>query len=285
MLKKRVVKSSLTLFSPAKINLFFRVIRKRPDGYHEIASRMQALDFGDMLTFVPASADSLTCTDPRVPTGDTNLINRALSLFRKETGKEIYFSTHVEKHVPMEAGLGGGSSNAATALYAANLFSNLHLTDEVLCKMAGKIGADPPFFFSTGTAFCTGFGEIVQNVETETGSVWLVKPEEALSTPAVFARAVPTGGGQELYVNDLEESACSIVPRLRVIKMALISMGFDVVWMTGSGTTFVCIGDVQNPQFPGCTFFRANFLGRKKKKWYDLERNKLENTYAHKNLR
>ena len=106
-------------FSPAKINLFFRVLSKRLDGYHDIASVMQAIDLGDVLTFTNHPRDQMTCSDPTLPCDETNLVMKALKRFRE------YYSLssvhiHLEKHVPMQSGLGGGSSNAATVLWALN---------------------------------------------------------------------------------------------------------------------------------------------------------------------
>jgi 4-diphosphocytidyl-2-C-methyl-D-erythritol kinase len=119
---------SLTLFSPCKINLFLRIIGKREDGYHDLASLFQAIGFGDTLELstlpvVPAhneTVDLFTCNMPGVPVDDTNLVLRALQLMRRKTGVEQYFRANLIKQVPAQAGLGGGSANAATAMWAAN---------------------------------------------------------------------------------------------------------------------------------------------------------------------
>jgi 4-diphosphocytidyl-2-C-methyl-D-erythritol kinase len=105
-------------FSPAKLNLFFRVLSRRSDGFHEIASLFQTIDLGDVLEIAAASQDQLTCTDKELPCDERNLVVKALHLFRRKTGMETFsIRCHLEKKIPKEAGLGGGSSNAATILF------------------------------------------------------------------------------------------------------------------------------------------------------------------------
>lgn len=114
--------ASLTLFSPCKINLFLRILGKRDDGYHDLASLFQAVGFGDTLdlTVVNEDSDIFTCNMPGVPVDETNLVLRALALMRLKTGVRMYFNANLYKECPAQAGLGGGSANAATAMYAAN---------------------------------------------------------------------------------------------------------------------------------------------------------------------
>lgn len=114
---------TLSLFSPCKINLFLRIIRKREDGFHDLASLFQAIGFGDTLELTPlheAEKDEFTCNMEGVPTDRSNLVLRALELMREKTGIRQYFRTNLIKQVPAQAGLGGGSANAATAMWGAN---------------------------------------------------------------------------------------------------------------------------------------------------------------------
>ena len=115
---------TLSLFSPCKINLFLRIIRKREDGFHDLASLFQAVGFGDTLTLSLnnyGDADEFSCNMEGVPTDSTNLVLRALELMREKTGKsKVYFNADLFKRVPAQAGLGGGSANAATAMWGAN---------------------------------------------------------------------------------------------------------------------------------------------------------------------
>jgi len=114
---------TLSLFSPCKINLFLRIIRKREDGFHDLASLFQAIGFGDSLDLTPipeGSADEFTCNMPGVPVDSSNLVLRALELMRTKTGVKQYYKANLVKQVPAQAGLGGGSANAATAMWGAN---------------------------------------------------------------------------------------------------------------------------------------------------------------------
>ena len=114
---------TMTLFSPCKVNLFLRIIRKREDGYHDLASLFQAVGFGDTLDLTPlkgADADEFECNMEGVPVDSTNLVLRALDLMREKTGVKQYFKANLIKQVPAQAGLGGGSANAATAMWGAN---------------------------------------------------------------------------------------------------------------------------------------------------------------------
>lgn len=132
---------TLSLFSPCKINLFLRIIRKREDGFHDLASLFQAIGFGDTLELTKiddADADEFTCNMPGVPTDSTNLVLRALQLMREKTGASQYFRANLVKQVPAQAGLGGGSANAATAMWGANqLMGNPATLEEVrYCMLA-----------------------------------------------------------------------------------------------------------------------------------------------------
>lgn len=117
---------TLTLFSPCKINLFLRILRKRPDGFHDLASLFQAVGFGDTLTLSllnnsSTKKDEFTCNMEGVPVDSSNLVLRALELMRTKTNKkDVYFNADLFKRVPAQAGLGGGSANAATAMWGAN---------------------------------------------------------------------------------------------------------------------------------------------------------------------
>ncbi|CAI0548627.1 unnamed protein product [Linum tenue] len=149
--------SMLTLFSPCKINVFLRITSKRADGYHDLASLFHII--------------------------------KALNLFRKKTGTNKYFWIHLDKKVPTGAGLGGGSSNAATALWAANQFSGGLATEEELQEWSGEIGSDIPFFFSHGAAYCTGRGEVVEDMASPIAldiPMVLVKPPQACPTGEVY---------------------------------------------------------------------------------------------------
>jgi 4-diphosphocytidyl-2-C-methyl-D-erythritol kinase len=152
--------STLNLFSPAKINIFLRIVRRREDGFHDLASLFHVIDLGDDMTFslLPAgsTSDQLTCNFPDVPTDESNLVIKALNLFRRKTGATEHFNVDLFKRVPHGAGMGGGSGNAATTLWAANEMCGRPATAEQLLEWSGEIGSDISVFFSSGAAYCTG---------------------------------------------------------------------------------------------------------------------------------
>lgn len=263
----------LGIFSPSKINLFLRVMRKREDGYHDLASLFHVIDLGDQMSFtlLPASAtaDSLTCSDPTIPTDASNLVIKALELLRRKTGIRKYFAVALNKRVPHGAGLGGGSGNAATTLFAANQLLGSPASNAQLLEWSGEIGSDISVFFSRGPAYCTGRGEVVEEVAPPvplSTPMLLVKPPAGLPTPLIFKTlALPVGQGpkgstanprallaglaaqrtvsQALAVNDLEPPAFTIMPDLLELKKQLqASSLYTSVFMTGSGSTLVCFG-------------------------------------------
>eukprot|EP00180_Rhodochaete_pulchella_P001544 Plantae.Rhodophyta-Rhodochaete_pulchella.ctg2358.p2 GENE.Plantae.Rhodophyta-Rhodochaete_pulchella.ctg2358~~Plantae.Rhodophyta-Rhodochaete_pulchella.ctg2358.p2 ORF type:complete len:216 (-),score=38.91 Plantae.Rhodophyta-Rhodochaete_pulchella.ctg2358:760-1407(-) len=160
----------------------------------------------------------------------------------------------------MQAGLGGGSGNAATALWAANKLCDAGLSNEELADLGALFGSDISFFFSKGTAYCTGRGEILTEVDPlPPMSLYIVKPPEGLSTKLVFQTLdlttlsnedpealipkIRSGAYWATYVNDLETPSFKLLPKLEEIKHALITYGFRVVLMSGSGTSFFCLGE------------------------------------------
>eukprot|EP00929_Paragymnodinium_shiwhaense_P008391 TRINITY_DN112345_c0_g1_i1.p1 TRINITY_DN112345_c0_g1~~TRINITY_DN112345_c0_g1_i1.p1 ORF type:complete len:455 (-),score=124.25 TRINITY_DN112345_c0_g1_i1:215-1384(-) len=262
---------ALRLFSPAKINLFLRIVRKRPDGYHDLASLFHAVAFGDTLDLelLPEDAkqDEFTCNMPGVPVDDSNLVIRAFKLFRDRSGVQRFFKANLVKTIPAQAGMGGGSSNAATAFFGANALCGNPATNDDLIKWTEDpvIGSDATFFLSEGTAYCTGRGEIITPQAplpgTDSKVVTLVKPRAGLSTPKVF-KAFDISGvdktdpedllttfkekgvAHSSWINDLEKPAFEVDPKLGELKDFLKSAdwGFESVMMSGSGSTIFCIG-------------------------------------------
>ncbi len=284
----------LTLFSPAKINLFLRVINKRPDGFHNISSLFQAIDLGDILTFQLHHEDVLTCSDSTLPTDSTNLILQAVNLFRRKTGSNLFFKIHLEKKIPVEAGLGGGSSNAATTLWALNILSKLGLTSSTLKEWGAEIGSDVAFFLSTCTAYCTGRGEKIKEIAPLSScNVYIVKPSTGLSTPAVFKQLkASTAEKQQAdtdfeqilcnkisYFNDLEKPAFKINPDLYFLKQQLINKGFKTVLMSGSGSSFFCIGEGELKSEENLYIYTAKFINRKVNEWYIISSESKKQRY------
>mgnify|MGYP001389822669 CR=1 FL=1 len=263
----------LSLFSPAKINLFLRIIKKRDDGFHELASLFQAIDLGDVLSFEKLGdkdEDVLECETEGMPLDSTNLVLRAVALLREKCPDKIPgFRILLEKQTPMQAGLGGGSSNAAAALYGVNELCGRPASQEQLIEWSGALGSDITFFLGpTGSAYCTGRGEILEPVDalpTTYKHLFVIKPYRGLSTPLVFktlaaseystlrrdadprtllesfgdgSRAAPLSD----YVNDLEPPAFECEPVLAQIKDRLLDKyGFHAAMMSGSGTSLFAV--------------------------------------------
>ncbi|XP_038718670.1 4-diphosphocytidyl-2-C-methyl-D-erythritol kinase, chloroplastic/chromoplastic-like [Tripterygium wilfordii] len=298
---KQAPLSRLTLFSPCKINVFLRITSKREDGYHDLASLFHVISLGDIIKFSLSplkSKDRLSTNVAGVPLDERNLIIKALNLYRKKTGSEKFFWIHLDKKVPTGAGLGGGSSNAATALWAANQFNDCIAAEEDLQEWSSEIGSDIPFFFSNGAAYCTGRGEVVQNIPSPLPAdipMVLIKPPEACSTAEVYKhlrldqtsdvdpltlleKISRNGISQAVCINDLERPAFEVLPSLKRLKQRVIAASrgqYDAVLMSGSGSTIVGIGSPDPPQFlydeedyRDVFLSEANFITRESNQWY-----------------
>ncbi|XP_042408539.1 4-diphosphocytidyl-2-C-methyl-D-erythritol kinase, chloroplastic-like [Zingiber officinale] len=293
--------SRLSLFSPCKINVFLRITGKRADGFHDLASLFHVISLGDTIKFSLSptkTKDRLSANVPGVPVDERNLIIKALNLYRKKTGTDNYFWIHLDKKVPTGAGLGGGSSNAATALWAANQFSGGLATEKELQEWSGEIGSDVPFFFSQGAAYCTGRGEVVEDIPRALPMdlpMVLIKPPEACSTaevykrfrldqtssidPLVLLREINENGiSQDVCINDLEPPAFEVLPSLKRLKKRVLTAGrgeYNAVLMSGSGSTIVGIGSPEPPSFvyddeeyKDVFVSDACFLTREENQWY-----------------
>lgn len=273
----------ITLTSPAKINLFLRVLGKRADGYHELVSLFQTISLKDTITLEKADSDQLLCSDPDVPTDHTNTVAKALAAFRKRSSDRTSFRIHLEKKIPHGAGLGGGSSNAATVLFGLNALSSAPLKERDLLEAALEVGSDVPFFLATGTALCKGRGEIIEPADPlQEEALHIVMPSFTLSTPRVYGRFQPAKCLERSYpewgrdvkketypcFNDLEEPAFEIAPKLREYKSYFLDQGYDRVFMTGSGSAIVIMGAKIPLIPPGSRLFPAHFIQRTPVGWY-----------------
>ncbi|KAJ4767230.1 4-diphosphocytidyl-2-C-methyl-D-erythritol kinase [Rhynchospora pubera] len=293
--------SRLTLFSPCKINVFLRITGKREDGYHDLASLFHVISLGDTIKFSLSptkTKDRLSTNVPGVPLDERNLIIKALNLYRKKTGTDNFFWIHLDKKVPTGAGLGGGSSNAATALWAANQFSGCIASEDDLQEWSAEIGSDIPFFFSHGAAYCTGRGEVVEDIPRALPPnlpMVLVKPKEECSTAEVYKRfrleqtsstdpsmllkqITENGISQDVCINDLEPPAFEVLPSLKRLKKRIIAASrgdYQAVFMSGSGSTIVGVGAPDPPAFiydeddyKDVFVSDACFLTREENEWY-----------------
>ncbi|MFH1856270.1 MAG: 4-(cytidine 5'-diphospho)-2-C-methyl-D-erythritol kinase [Candidatus Omnitrophota bacterium] len=250
----------LILKSPAKINLFLEVFKKRKDGFHQIHTLFQAVNFYDSIHIKKSKKNgTFIKTDCRqLPTDNKNIVYRAVEALRQKRdfgGAQIT----IKKKIPLAAGLGGGSSNAAVVLAGINKLYNLKLSDEELCKIAIKLGSDTAFF-SGGykSAFGRGRGEILEPVELPRYWFLLIFPDFGVSSKEAYEglelgltkknkdakmlfRALKTKDitqiEKELY-NKLEETVFEKFPIMKKTKEIIKTAGYKAVLMSGSGSTF-----------------------------------------------
>lgn len=222
---------------------------------------MQTIQLGDTLTFAFAKEDKLTCSDTTLPSDSSNLVLKAVNLFRRKSGLHFSVEIHLDKKIPTQAGLGGGSSNAATTLWALNALHHFPYSDEELCRWSSEIGSDIPFFFSLGSAYCTGRGEKLRNLPPlDLPSFAIEKPNEGLSTPTIFkalnlsecSKEDPEAlldafySGKPRYINDVEGTAARLCPALIPFRQELLKK-YIQVFMTGTGSAHVCLGEGKIP--------------------------------------
>ena len=252
----------MEVLAPAKINLTLCVLGKRLDGYHELESVMQKLTLADTLYIEEASGLEFACSEPSLTDND-NLVLRAARLLRVHFGCQRGAKIYLKKRIPVQAGLGGGSSDGAAALQALNALWELHLTPSKLAVLAEELGSDVPFFLNGATAVVRGRGEQVKSVVHHLQAhVVLVKPEAGLSTTDVYAKlyaaplpspvpaqqtaetdimlsALASGkpaAVADALLNDLEESAMPLLPELIPLRSRLLRQGCLGVLLCGSGS-------------------------------------------------
>ena len=202
--------------SPAKLNLFLYINGKLPNGYHELQTLFQFLDFGDWLEMSIREKDNQIVLTPEIPnlkTGD-NLIYRAAKLLQEKASIQLGANIHLDKILPMGGGVGGGSSNAATALVALNYLWQANLSIDELAKLGLTLGADVPIFVHGHAAFAEGVGEKITYCEPAEKWFVVLKPDDSISTAVIFQdpnlpRNTPKKSLEQLlsepYVNDCEK--------------------------------------------------------------------------------
>lgn len=250
----------MKLTAPAKINLSLEVRRKREDGFHEIESLMVPITLEDTLEIerVEGSGIEFSCSDASLPTDDSNLVVRAAKLFFQETVHAGQVRIALEKRIPHGAGLGGGSSDAATTLIGLDALFETRLGVEVLANMAAKLGSDIPFFIYRSAAVIRGRGEVVSPVTfAEKLRLLLLKPPFAVPTPWAYQH---WQGSQELpdvnyaaqpfswgrLVNDLERPVFGKFIFLALLKRWLLAQPETAgALMSGSGSTMFAV--LRNP--------------------------------------
>ncbi|MGN0592776.1 MAG: 4-(cytidine 5'-diphospho)-2-C-methyl-D-erythritol kinase [Ruminococcus sp.] len=180
---------TLVLQTPAKVNLALDIVGKRADGYHLLETVFQSISIYDKLelTQTEESGISLTCSDPALPCNEKNLAWKAAAAFLKETDMHCGVKIHLEKQIPAQAGMGGGSSDAAAVLLGCNQLMGEPLNLDTLCRLAVGLGADVPFFLYKGTAYAEGIGEKLEPLPALPKLPMVVaKGCDGISTPAAY---------------------------------------------------------------------------------------------------
>jgi 4-diphosphocytidyl-2-C-methyl-D-erythritol kinase len=255
----------ITKASPAKVNLYLRVLRKREDGYHDILSLMQRISLYDEMTFTPrADGIVIRCPDGTLPEDERNIAYRAAASFFSRIVAPPGIEITIRKKIPIAAGLGGGSSNAATTLMTLNELSGHPLTREELLELGVKLGADVPFFIFGNTAWASGIGD--RMIEAAPfPPLWfvLINPGFEISTKLVYQglnlgltnrrinysipRFYTEGDVIRSLTNDLEKVTLRLHPVLEQIKSQLLASGAGGALMSGSGpTVFGVFGDEES---------------------------------------
>jgi 4-diphosphocytidyl-2-C-methyl-D-erythritol kinase len=239
------------VWCPAKVNLYLRVVRRRPDGYHEVVTVMQPLTLADGLTVSLAGEGiSLRCDRPELPQGEENLVWQAARQFQEETGLAPGVRLSLSKRIPVAAGLGGGSSDAAGTLLALNALTGGPLSPDRLHRLASRLGADVPFFLDRGPAVGRGTGTQLSPVTLLPYWYLLVNPGVPLSTRWVYESLDLAGlpgppateawdpEHPETWVrNDLGTVAVKRFPELAQLLTALGDAGAWCQGVSGSGPT------------------------------------------------
>ena len=260
---------------PAKVNLYLRVVGRRPDGYHEVVTVMQPLTLADTLTVTLAGAGiSLRCDRPDLPQGEENLVWRAARQFQEETGLTPAVRLRLSKRIPVAAGLGGGSSDAAGTLLALNELAGKPLSPDQLHHLASRLGADVPFFLAREPAVGRGTGTQLSPVTLLPYWYLLVNPGVPLSTRWVYENLDLAGlQGQpateawdpehpETWVgNDLGTVALKRFPELAELLADLSDAGAWCQGISGSGPTLFGLFPTQEAAHQAGLRLRRTFRG------------------------
>lgn len=270
------------VFARAKINLTLNVLGKRPDGYHEVEMVMQSIELHDRLEFSPGNSGiSLVVEGGDLSSGGDNLVYRAAELLRLHTGTGAGARIRLHKAIPVAAGLGGGSSDAAATLSALNKIWGTGLSLDELMLLGGGLGSDVPFCLLGGTALARGRGERLEKLPPcpPLGLV-LVKPPFGVSTASVYRsykagptvkkssqamveaiRAKNSQGMVENLTNDLEAVTLVRHPEIAAIKEKLLDAGALAALMSGSGpTVFGLARDLESARAVAARYNRSDEL-------------------------
>ena len=259
----------LSCFAPAKINLYLKVINKRPDGFHNIKTVFERVNLKDRLYFKTNQNGiiKIICDHPLIPTGPKNLVYRVAKLLQTEYGIKQGVTVRIEKNIPVAAGLAGGSTNAAATLTALNRLWSIGLTSKQMLAHARQIGSDVAFFlYNTSYALGTGRGDVIKTLPVKTklwhvialprmklyaGEIYgalnlqLTKKDDNANILIRQLKKNDINGISRFLTNDLEDPILKAAPRLENLKEKLVSLGAKGVMISGSGPSVFGITDSQ----------------------------------------
>lgn len=244
--------SQIELLAPAKINLFLHITGRRDDGYHQLQSAFQLIDWYDQITLHQSNDDAiLRLGGANGVAPDHDLVVRAAHLLKNYTGYRLGVSIDLQKNIPMGAGLGGGSSDAASVLIGLNRLWNLNLSQAELMNLGLQLGADVPFFLFGKNAFVQGIGEQLQHIELPEDRFLVIFPGQAVATKDVFqddgltrnhapitiSHFLACSWSDPQFGNDLQAVACKICPEVnRAFDWIAQELPNSVKRMSGSGS-------------------------------------------------
>jgi len=245
---------ALRLKSPAKVNIRLEILRRREDGYHELKTILQKISLCDTLSvsLKKEKGISISTDHPSLPIGKRNLVYQAVQMILKKSEYKGGLHIDIRKEIPLGAGLGGGSSNAATTLKALNQLLEIGFPTKELMEMGLSIGADVPFFLLEGAAVATGIGERLKKIELPDLRYVLINPKFEVSTRWAYQNFILTKRHfhfnlqglvktpeeiSRLLWNDLEGVVSHKYPQIEGMKKMLLSAGALGALMTGSGPT------------------------------------------------
>ena len=270
-----------------KVNLLLNILGKRPEGFHELETIMHPVGLYDRLTFDPGGREiKLTCNDPLLPVNSRNLVHRAATRFLKKAGIKEGVRIHLEKRIPIAAGLGGGSGNAAATFLALNELFGHPLAPADLQEMAAALGSDVPFFLQDRPALAIGRGEIIRPLgffpALKGAHIVLIHPGFGISTAwayqqlsrfpeaqngragraeklaALLSAGEAEGASCEFY-NSLEAPALRKYPLLDLFQRFLRENGASMALMSGSGSTTFALADSKTAAENLLGKFKAKF--------------------------
>lgn len=271
----------ISLHAPAMLKLFLRVMGQRHDGTPEHVALYQTISLRDSITLALDKEDGFTCSNRSIFLKSHEAFSRVLDLFRKKTGGRFAVNIRLDNALPLNRGLGVSRSHAATLLWGLNELAERPLSIEELAALAALIHPEASLFFARGTVLRGGGAE--EGID-ELGSrpLLVVIPEVELSNPLIHKRLrmdelqardpleflEKIKKGEPLFFNDLEEPVFAMAPKLALMKMTLLSCGFDSVTLCGTGSAMFCFGPGKVLAMPNVSTVTAKFLNRSEGEWY-----------------